>query len=184
MLGNDIVDLQLAAQQSNWRRKGYLEKIFTEQEQLLIAKASDKDKMVWLLWSMKEAAYKIVSIEIGERFYSPKNFECTPNFIDYKINGKVLFEGFCLETFSDVTKDYIVTTATAEHNRKIEAYLFDNSTNYMEYFNKLSQQFMLLKNETNLPTILDLSTEEFCPASVSHHGRYVSIVHPTQFEPV
>ena len=36
MIGNDIVDLALAKKQSNWRRKGYFEKIFTQQEQHLI----------------------------------------------------------------------------------------------------------------------------------------------------
>ena len=32
MIGNDVVDLQLAKTQSNWQRKGFLEKQFTEFE--------------------------------------------------------------------------------------------------------------------------------------------------------
>ncbi len=184
MLGNDIVDLQLAAKQSNWRRKGYLQKIFTSQEQDLIANATNQDQMVWLLWSMKEAAYKIVSPLIGERFYQPKSFECTPSNPGYRLNGKVVHEGFECKTVSEVNKDYIITIATSEHNRKLEFYLFHHPATYIDDFNKFSNKFKLLKNEANLPTIQDLFTEEFCPASVSHHGRYVSIVHPSQFEPV
>lgn len=184
MLGNDIVDLQLAAKQSNWRRKGYLQKIFTEQEQELILNATDQDQMVWLLWSMKEAAYKIVSPLIGERFYRPKSFECTISNSGYQLNGKVVYEEFECETVSEVNEDYIITTATSEHNRKLEFYLFHHPATYIDDFNKISNKFMLLKNEANLPTIQNLFTEEFCPASVSHHGRYVSIVHPIQFEPV
>ncbi|RZL44586.1 MAG: 4-phosphopantetheinyl transferase family protein, partial [Pedobacter sp.] len=106
MLGNDIVDLQLATIQSNWRRKGYLQKIFTEQEQDLIANATNQDQMVWLLWSMKEAAYKIVSPMVGERFYKPKSFECTPNFSEDCLRGKVVYENFEFETVSEVTEDY------------------------------------------------------------------------------
>ena len=184
MLGNDIVDLQLAATQSNWRRKGYLQKISTEQEQELILNATDQNQMVWLLWSMKEAAYKIVTIEVGERFYSPRSFECFVDLSNSPCKGKVVFEEFSFETVSEVTEDYINTTATSEYNCKIEPYLFQNSATYIEDFNKLSHHFMLTKNEVNLPIIQDLLTEEFCPASISHHGRYISIVHPSQFEPV
>ena len=184
MLGNDIVDLQLAAKQSNWQRKGYLQKIFTLQEQELIANATDQDQMVWLLWSMKEAAYKIVSIEIGERFYSPKSFDCFLDLSQFSAKGHVIFERYIFNTASEITKSYISTTATSENNRHIKSYLFPNSTSYINEFNKFSLLFLLTKNEVNLPTIQDMLTQEFCPASVSHHGRYVSIVHPIQFEPV
>ncbi|RZL40220.1 MAG: 4-phosphopantetheinyl transferase family protein, partial [Pedobacter sp.] len=180
MLGNDIVDLQLATIQSNWRRKGYLQKIFTEKEQDLIANVKDQDQMVWLLWSMKEAAYKIVNRQSLKRFYSPTKFSCT---INGNI-GTVTFEHQIIYTRSEISENYINTTATSEHNRKLERYLLHHPATYIEDFNKLSHKFELTKNEANLPTIQDLLTEEFGPASVSHHGRYVSIVHPTQFEPV
>jgi hypothetical protein len=36
---NDIVDLALARKESNWKRPGYLNKIFTTKEQLLISSA-------------------------------------------------------------------------------------------------------------------------------------------------
>ena len=32
MIGNDIIDLSLAAIQSNWQRAGFLEKQFTKKE--------------------------------------------------------------------------------------------------------------------------------------------------------
>ena len=96
MLGNDIVDLQLAAKQGNWRRKGYLQKIFTSQEQDLISNATDQNQIVWLLWSMKEAAYKIVTIEIGERFYSPRSFECFVDLSNSLGKGKVVYDKVCI----------------------------------------------------------------------------------------
>jgi len=57
MIGNDIVDLELALKESNWKRKGFLNKIFTNEEQLLISSAINPEIMVWNLWSRKEAAY-------------------------------------------------------------------------------------------------------------------------------
>ncbi|MGB7841855.1 MAG: 4'-phosphopantetheinyl transferase superfamily protein, partial [Salinimicrobium sp.] len=58
MIGNDVVDLQLASRQSNWRRKGFLEKVFSAEEQQQIIASARPDRLVWLFWSMKEAAYK------------------------------------------------------------------------------------------------------------------------------
>ena len=31
MIGNDVIDLQQSRQESNWQRKGFLEKLFTQQ---------------------------------------------------------------------------------------------------------------------------------------------------------
>ena len=41
MIGNDIVDLQLAKKQSNWQRKGFLDKQFTVSEQEEIARSKN-----------------------------------------------------------------------------------------------------------------------------------------------
>ena len=40
-IGNDIVDLSLAKIQSNWQRKGFLEKQFTQKEQIEILKVGE-----------------------------------------------------------------------------------------------------------------------------------------------
>ena len=36
MIGNDIIDLDVAKTESNWKRKGFLDKIFTANEQFQI----------------------------------------------------------------------------------------------------------------------------------------------------
>ncbi|MFT4791790.1 MAG: phosphopantetheinyl transferase (holo-ACP synthase), partial [Arcticibacterium sp.] len=58
MIGNDVVDLKVAALESNWMRLGFLDKVFSEEEQEVILNSENKSQMVWLFWSMKEAAYK------------------------------------------------------------------------------------------------------------------------------
>ena len=59
MIGNDIVDLVQARFQSNWKRKGFVQKIFTQKEQELIFSSKNPENMVWNLWTRKESAYKI-----------------------------------------------------------------------------------------------------------------------------
>jgi len=56
LIGNDIVDLQCARKESNWQRKGFLEKQFTDLEQEIIFRVENSFETVWRLWSMKEAA--------------------------------------------------------------------------------------------------------------------------------
>ncbi|MDT0294261.1 4'-phosphopantetheinyl transferase superfamily protein [Mesonia ostreae] len=58
MIGNDVVDLHMTKQESNWQRPRFLEKIFTKGEQAKIISDKDPNFLVWLFWSMKESAYK------------------------------------------------------------------------------------------------------------------------------
>ena len=73
MIGNDIVDLNCANKESNWQRSGFLEKLFTKEEQKWIQKAEHKTLAVWLLWSQKESAYKIVCKLEQRRFFARLN---------------------------------------------------------------------------------------------------------------
>lgn len=77
MIGNDVVDLKLAATESNWKRTGYLDKIFTVAEQKFIFSAENETEMVWVLWSIKESVYKaFLRINYDRGFY-PSKIEIT-----------------------------------------------------------------------------------------------------------
>lgn len=76
MIGNDLVDLKLAAKQSNWQRKGFLDKLFTPIEQGYILNSDNPFETVWLLWSMKESAYKVYLQMHNDRFFAPKKLMC------------------------------------------------------------------------------------------------------------
>jgi phosphopantetheinyl transferase (holo-ACP synthase) len=75
MIGNDIVDLAVARRESRWQRRGYLDKLFTAGEQLLIRQAPDPERQLWLLWTCKEAAYKAWSTEFEQRCFAPRRLE-------------------------------------------------------------------------------------------------------------
>jgi phosphopantetheinyl transferase (holo-ACP synthase) len=76
MIGNDVVDLALTEQESNWQRKGFLEKIFTVDEQLRIENAADKSVLIWTMWSQKEAVYKILRQKGASRGFYPLKITC------------------------------------------------------------------------------------------------------------
>jgi len=76
LIGNDIIDLSVAKLESDWQRKGFLEKQFTEIEQQLILDSPSPFISVWKIWSMKEAAYKAYTQQNELRFFAPKKFNC------------------------------------------------------------------------------------------------------------
>ena len=111
MIGNDIIDLELAKSESNWKRSGFLEKIFTKSEQKIIQQAENPEQMVWALWSCKESAYKIYNRQTLARSFIPLHLECDLEFFKSQASGKVTCFGNTYFTKTDVTEGYIYTIA-------------------------------------------------------------------------
>ena len=155
MIGNDIVDLALARKESNWKRNGFLDKIFTENEQQLILNDANPEIMVWNLWSRKEAAYKIYNRETGIRGFFPIQLEC---FYENATLGTVSIKGKTYFTQSKIENDSIYTIAVVkkEHFKKIKS--ID------------SAEEILKKN--GIPFIIDFDSKMEKPVSITHHGRF------------
>ena len=159
MIGNDIVDLALAQKESNWKRKGYLDKIFTKNEQLLILKSVNPEIMVWNLWSRKEAAYKIFNRNTGLIIYNPIQFEC---FDADKSIGKVLNNGILYHTKTEINTDYIHTVSVLNRT-DFEAIRFLNRTK------------KIIKIE-GIPFLKGTNKKVLSPISISNHGNFEKIV--------
>ncbi|MSP85314.1 MAG: 4-phosphopantetheinyl transferase family protein [Flavobacteriaceae bacterium] len=159
MIGNDIVDLELALKESNWKRKGYLDKIFTKQEQLLISKSDNPENMVWNLWSRKESAYKIFNRISGIRIYNPIKFEC---FDTDKSIGMVINKGVLYYTKTEINNDYIHTVSVL-NKTDFESVKFLNRTNE------------IIKME-GIPCLIKTNKKRIQPVSISNHGNFEKIV--------
>ena len=176
MIGNDIVDLNLAKTQSNWERKGFLEKQFTDVEQFSILNSKDSFLQVWLLWSMKEAAYKCYSQQYQVRFFNPKKLQCeiisaTKGIV--KINQETYF------TTSQITQDYIYTIAS----NKITKFKHQNIIQFREpknaseilkkqLKNNFNKEVKIVKIKIGVPELV--LHNEVLPHSISltHHGNF------------
>jgi phosphopantetheinyl transferase (holo-ACP synthase) len=159
VIGNDIVDLALARKESNWKRPGYLNKIFTTKEQLLISSAENPNTMVWNLWSRKEAAYKIYNRATGIRGYFPLNLECA---YENSTTGSVACKGYTFYTKTVIDAEKIHTIAvTCKKDFKLVKVLGP----YIEIIKKNGIPF-LIEDKSNIVR----------PVSKSHHGRYSASV--------
>lgn len=107
MIGNDVVDLALAARESTISRKGFLDKLFILEEQLFIKTSEDKTLTIWTMWSQKEAVYKILRQKGASRGFYPKKIECISiekvRYQNEVYYTKTITEGTCLHTLA-VTK--------------------------------------------------------------------------------
>ena len=181
MLGNDIVDIKEAYRTSNWQRPRLLDKLFTPKEQQLISYSEDSFLMVWQLWSMKEAAYKLYTQLYPSRFYSPKDFKCNINTTSKSVNYKT----FSCYVETKITSDYILSEAHLTPSKMISEVLMFNSKNVKDQSTILKTQLLkklsrghsvdhvilgIVKDEYGVPKVRsDLNTYAI---SLSHHGKY------------
>ena len=185
MIGTDIIDIIETKKNSNWERPRFLEKLFTLNEQQLIHRSENKFIMVWRLWSMKEAAYKLYTQLNPARFYNPKQFVCDINgdalnvrykafkcYINTKITeAYILSEASLLprnivsKTFKLISKDYKNQSKTT-----IEALISSVSKQY----NIEISQLNISKSELGIPSIYNNSKKLNVGVSISHHGNHGS----------
>lgn len=179
MVGNDLVDLEKAALDSNWKRKGYLEKICTLHEQQLIWQAKDPSLLFWVIWTMKESAYKIINRQRGIRSYSPSSLQCSKIVINPKgAAGTVNYQEETFHTTTEI-KDHLIHSIAVLHPKellKVTVFYLKNTEKYMEDFNQSSKDYQLSK-KNGLPEMTNRLTGLKHVASISHHGRYLAIVH-------
>ncbi|MFM9825399.1 4'-phosphopantetheinyl transferase superfamily protein [Flavobacterium sp.] len=163
MIGNDIIDLALARKESNWQRKGFLDKIFTKNEQLMILNSINPEVMVWNLWSRKEAAYKIYNRQTGIRGYFPLQLECS----DLKIRNQIIFGKVSIKdnvyfTKTVITKQFVNTISL----EKIDDFNAIKQLNNREGIIKIN----------GIPNCFGKCNLASRPVSISHHGEFEQII--------
>ena len=176
MIGNDIIDLSLAKTQSNFQRKGFLEKLFSANEQQLILNAPNSFEMVWRLWSMKEAAYKIYTQQHSIRFFAPKKFECK---LTQEFHGKICFKEQNFYSSSIINKDYIFTIANLKNEERSYSEIMSPDQINRKIKNKLNDLTGLnisaieqKKSINGAPSYHYKKNLLTSSCSISHHGKY------------
>jgi phosphopantetheinyl transferase (holo-ACP synthase) len=188
MTGNDIVDIRMAAAESNWKREGYLEKIFTPHERQYITDALAPDEMVWHLWSMKESAYKIYIRQYGGRFFAPQKFSC---MLQSSTAGLVLYNNNCYQTNTINTKKYIYTIAwpsavtntpllnscftLPKANQTIQQQFIYKKiiSNYHSLTGQPKENMVVAKDKNGVP-FLYCGNNLQVPVSITHHGHFAA----------
>lgn len=166
MVGNDVIDLAATRKESNWQRKGFLEKLFTFEEHELIRNHESPETMVWILWSMKEAAYKVYNRQTKVRGFIPQQLLCSISIsCNSIIKGIVMCNKVIYTTQTVLEGDLIHTIATANNN----------DIGKTQEVNSIK----IVKDTLGIP--YQLIENKLLPISISHHGRFYKIVSLTQY---
>ena len=183
MIGNDIVDISLAIMQSNWRRNGFLEKLFSKSEIEEVMSHEDPTTMVWRLWSMKESAYKANYRLDKVRKFNPKQLEC--KLIDDQL-GEVKIGTKLYKLRTETNQLYIHSIALKDrYKESIQQNIHNNESklNSSELYDLLLQH-VAISGKYDKEELLLRKTAEFIPelysgknklktlCSLSHHGKY------------
>lgn len=187
MTGNDIVDIATAAAESNWKRAGFLEKIFTQKEQQYIDDAAIPGQMIWRLWSMKESAYKIYTRQNGGRFFAPQKLSCT---VFSETSGQVTINTISYQTITISTTDYVYSIARPEGYKAdflnywfyIPKYYTDQQkfihkkliAGYTALKREDKKNFTIIKDKNNIPYLYCKNQKLSIPVSITHHGNYAA----------
>jgi len=187
VIGNDIVDLKEASLTSNWKRPGFLNKVFSPEEQRLLHTSSNPFQTVWRMWSMKESAYK---------FYLQKTATPIKGFYPAKVicerysptHGQVTIQGLVVETTSIIHPEYIFSTAFSNVNIPTETAIFflseknyqfqttfirDKLLDFLAQKKQLNKiDLTIEKNQHNIPEIFYKKKPLPIACSLTHHGNY------------
>lgn len=161
MIGNDVIDLKATRVESNWQRPGFLEKLFLPQECELINSYHSPETMIWILWSMKEAAYKIYNRETKLRGFISQQLICSIIVgSNSNLEGVVNCNGVVYPTKTIIENDMIHTIATVH---------IDTIEKVQEITDR-----DIVKDIFGIPYLS--IKDKLYPVSISHHGRFYKIV--------
>jgi phosphopantetheinyl transferase (holo-ACP synthase) len=183
MPGNDIIDISQTRLSTNWRRKGFLQKVFRLKEQELVKRSADPFITVWRMWSMKESAYKLYLQQGHERFFNPSLIHC--KFLSESL-GEVHIRGMKMKTYTEMSSEFIFTTASFEQEEGVESSIFSltddeaqsetthqKSLQFIAVKHRLSLEHLQLKKTSqNIPQIFYLEQKLPIAVSLTHHGNY------------
>ncbi len=188
MIGNDIVDIEFTLKNSDWTRRGFLDKIFNDHEQEIIADSSESFKTVWRLWSMKEAVYKLYVRSVNERSFYPSSIACRL-LSDEK--GIVTIEGRDYGTTSICCEEYIFSSTSLDVSEKVKHQVVNFETPVKkDYYSIIKDQLSvdldwnrnqidIIKTELGIPELYFDNIKQDVYLSITHHGKYLAFSYAT-----
>lgn len=183
MIGNDIVDLIFANQNSRWQEQRFLDKLFSEEEQEFILSNGSRFHNIWHLWSMKESAYKIIARGNRVPHFNPKDFKC---FSTHSDKGQVIFQNKSIPTVTQTHRNFIQTTAYIKPEWMSKVFQFINTDykvqntqsyqcaakSYAELKNLSPDTIEVIKNDMGVPQFYVNGNLQEAQLSLSHHGCF------------
>lgn len=198
-VGNDILDLNRHSARHRHTDERFIQKILHPKEIILLQQSSNPVYFLWMLWTLKEAAYKyckqadnsfifspkkiyteqthtyemFVLIEEGAESFTSKGFDGTIVLTVYTLSGPI-------KTYSVFSNNYIHTVAVKDEEDICWGVKKITDTSNLSQSNEARD--FVLKSFNNAKAELIFKEkipfikvgEKFYATSLSHDGNYVS----------
>lgn len=184
MIGNDLIAIENAFSNSRLHNLRFRKKVFTTSEEKVIDAAENRELAFWILWSMKEAAYKAHQRLLNlEPKLNPFAFNCVPN--QNFSEGRVVVgsDNYFTKTF--ISKNHIHSIATSKKEVGFLQNYYPVNANYKSLFSeyiseklKLTESMDVIKTEFGIPCFQIKNSVEKFALSISHDGNYAALVFP------
>lgn len=189
MLGNDIIDLREVLTSGQARRPNFQDRICRSSEIKPLQACFSTEHCTWLLWAVKESAYKYYIQAGGAPLFAPKKFRFTalriaPEIVEGYTEtplGKV-FSEVQLSTAHLTAESRSIASESAKIHRKI--YLLTASKQaskskelkqlvcqqIAEELGKDSREVHIIKDDRQVPFLYGKERRLPYAISLSHHG--------------
>jgi len=186
MVGNDIVDLELARVAHRWKDPRFQKKVFCEQERAIITASSNPFTCIWRFWSMKESAYKIHKRVNPTSTFSPIKYTCIPQsqtsglvikkgksyVVQTVLGSSMVYSHSCDKNAETITNQYYILP----ENHEKRSFVVETILNEIAEHDKLEiNELEVRKDNSNIPSIFFNNQRLPVSLSITHHGRYAAI---------
>ena len=184
MIGNDIIDLNVAGIISRWKEQRFLDKLFSDEEQAIIMAEEHHFNNIWRLWSMKESAFKVYSRNLKLSLFNPKSFSCE---IASETIGTVSFDNLTVSTTTEYTSNTIYTTAQFQETSRFTEHCELKQLSQMDKSKQLRKKAIqafgqlisvserdisIEKDDFGVPRFFIHKKAQDNFLSLTHHGNY------------
>lgn len=110
LVGNDIVSLLEPGVIEKFKDSRFTHRVLTPQELHLLFRSKHPEILLWMFWSAKEAAYKILKKKIPTLIFAHKKFQVIPYSLDKlspQTKGLVFYDHFKIIVSWDITKHWV-----------------------------------------------------------------------------
>lgn len=191
-IGNDIIDLRHPPNIGVEKKSRYLQKFLTETEQNLVPNLSQQN--IWLLWSIKETAYKSFVKQGAPIGFYPKKIHISSLVEqDGKHAATVKYEDLITQTTSVVSEEHIHTLTRTEpttQNSKIFRSIPNEVSACLRHAltKSIAQELKILpeyisisKSKKNVPLVSVKQSNVFIDVSFSHDNNWGAFVYEISF---
>lgn len=174
MIGNDVVDLQLAAKQSRWQSLAFQQKVLHPEEVKYYCNKILNFNTFWKLWCIKETAYKAQQrIHNHAPIFNPFSI-CTEPISKHRYQVITPSQEFEVSVYETSAFIYAYTN----YKNLISFQNFELIDVPKSHFNanlsRTDVEAFIVKNQNGVP--FQLKDRQRKAISITHHGAYFAYV--------